>query len=179
MTRRSGQRGLTLVELLAALAVLAVLATLSVRGITALVATETRARAEVAQWQALARLAEQMQHDFSLALGTPVLDAQGALLVRRRSDADRASDDSRPRNVAFRLQGERLEYLRWSRAGGSIPETSVVLEKVRSLEWRALGEDGVWRPLEASKDAPPAPRAMEARLTFAGGAQVNRVFALQ
>jgi prepilin-type N-terminal cleavage/methylation domain-containing protein len=179
MMRCSGQRGLTLIELLAALAVLAVVAALSARGFAPLVQAETRMRSEVAQWQAMGRVVEQMQHDFSLALEPPVLDPRDGLRVRRRSDADRTSDDSRPRSVAFRLQGDRLEYLRWSRANGDTPEISIVLEEVRSLEWRVLSEDGAWRALLASTATQHAPRAIEARLTFNGGEQVSRVFVVR
>jgi prepilin-type N-terminal cleavage/methylation domain-containing protein len=178
VSRRLTQRGLTLVELLAALAVLAVLAALSVRGVGSLVHSEMQTRAEHVQWHAVGRVAQQMQRDFSLALEAPVLDAQNGLLVRRRSDADRAGNDIRPRNVAFRLQGERLEYLTWPGAAGAAPEIAVALENVRSLEWRVFGEDGAWTSLQALTPAPADARAMEARLTFAGGEQVSRIFVL-
>jgi prepilin-type N-terminal cleavage/methylation domain-containing protein len=178
VSRGSTQRGLTLVELLAALAVLAVLAALGVRGVGSLVHSEMQTRAQNVQWHAVGRVAQQMQRDFSLALEAPVLDAQNGLLVRRRSDADLAGNDIRPRNVAFRLQGERLEYLTWAGTGGTAPEIAVALENVRSLEWRVLGEDGAWKSLAASTPAPADARAMEARLTFAGGEQVSRIFVL-
>lgn len=176
--RAGRQRGLTLVELLVALAVLALLASLSYRGIASLVEGETRVRAEAARWQALARVVEQMQRDLSLAIEPPALDAHGTLVVRRRSDADPASGDVRPRNVAFRVDGERLQYLRWSRATGALPEAAAVLENVRSLEWHVLRDDGKQTALAPNTGVPPAARALETRLTFSSGEQVRRIFLL-
>lgn len=178
MSRRSTQRGLTLVELLAALAVLAVLAVLSVRGVESLVRSEMQTRADVVQWHAVGRVVHQMQRDFSLALEPPLLDAQNGLLVRRRSDADPGSNDIRPRSVAFRLRGERLEYLTWAGASGAAPEIAVALENMRSLEWRVLGQNGTWRSLQMTA-SPTDARAVEARLTFSSGEQVSRMFVLR
>lgn len=175
---RGAQRGLTLVELLAALAVLAVLAALSVRGISSLVQAEGRLRAETTDWHAVSRVLEQMQRDLSLALEAPSAEPQGTLVIRRRSDADAASGDVRPRTVAFRVDGGGLQYLRWTPSGGASPETSPALENVRSVEWRVLRNDGEWIALAPSLAAPLATRAVEARLTLRGGEQVRRVFLL-
>ena len=175
---RAAQRGLTLVELLAALAVLAVLAALGVRGIVSLVQAEGRLRAETTQWQAVARVVEQMQRDLSLALESPVAEPHGTLVIRRRSDADATSGDTRPRTVAYRVDGAGLQYLRWSLPAGAAPETSPALENVRSLEWRVLRNDGEWTALAPTAGGPLAARAVEARLTLTSGEQVRRVFLL-
>lgn len=176
---RAASPGFTLIELLVAVAVLAVLASLSYRGLTSLADAEVRVRAEMDRWASVARFIEQADRDLSLAVDAPSVDPGGALVVLRRSEGDPGTGDTAPRRVAFRLQGERLEYLSWAPEGEASrqPSITLVLDKVATLEWRTLDASGVWAPAVPERGARGArPRAMEARLSLANGERIHRIF---
>lgn len=176
---RAAGPGFTLIELLVAVAILAVLAALSYRGLTSLADAEVRVRAEMDRWASVAKFMEQVDRDLSLALDAPSVDADGGLLVLRRSEGDPATGDTAPRRVAFRLQGERLEYLSWApeREAPRQPLVTLVLDNVASLEWRALDASGTWAPAAPARGAEAGrPRAIEARLALASGERIHRIF---
>jgi general secretion pathway protein J len=193
-------RGFTLVEMLAAMAVLAVLAAVGLRGLSSILESEARVRAETRRWNDVALVMTQVGRDLALAVARPAHDGAGnaraALIVggiqdgihsqlelTRLGDDDNGPWQGEPRRVGYRLRERTLEYVVWpvlDDAPGTQPAVSPVLEGVTDLRLRTLDEDGAWASVWPAGGAPAAqPRGVELQLTLEGGARIRRFFALR
>jgi general secretion pathway protein J len=193
-------RGFTLLELLVAIAILAVLATLGFSGLSAVLQADRHVSAESRRWDDMATVLEQVSRDLSRAVARPVREvdgrerpalllssapggAPGQLELTRLGETGAGDAQAALQRVAYRLHEEQLEYLVWSApdpAPGVTAQAHAVLERVRDLRMRALGEDNAWRtrwPVAGQKN--PLPRAVEIQLTLAGGETITRIFVLQ
>lgn len=196
--------GFTLLELLVAMAVLAVLGTLGFRGLESVLNAEERLQAETRLWDGASLLFSQLSEDAAMAVGRTVRDASGRtrpplqlsgapddnapveeaqLVISRLGTGDGAAAQSAPRRVGYRLRGSTLEYLVWpalDAAPGAEPAAYPILEHVSDLQLQALDVDGRWAtawPTPASQA--PLPRAVRARIVFAGGEDVFRILPLR
>ncbi len=168
MSRRSAQRGLTLIELMVALSVFAVLGVLSYRALSEVANSHTRLEASFERWRAINRSIQRIDTDLLQAVSTtgrnaglpgpdgttpggnppPVVrtSASASMLLTRAASGGgpefqflRLDDTRGVRRVGYRLVDGRLEWLRWSgRDALGEPTVEPLLDNVRGVRWRFL-----------------------------------------
>jgi general secretion pathway protein J len=173
--RRAASAGFTLVEMLVAVAIFAIASALAFGGLSAL----TRARSQLdAQNERLGRLqfaVGLIERDLRSAVARGVRDAYGAPLppllgASGRIELSRlgqANALALPRaaieRVGYRLEAATLRRDRYAvldRVPSSLPLTDALLDRVESIEWRYVGNDGrevsQWPPRTAAQTLPRA-----------------------
>ena len=198
------RRGFSLIELLVALAVFAALAAAAYGGLAEI----ARARGALAERQdrfaAVVRAVSTVERDLRQAVSRPVRgNARGEPLPALMGAADRieltrlgfANPRAEPRSnlerVAYLVDAGRLQrgrYAALDRAPGSLPATTMLIDRVDALRLRYLGGDGIWRdawpPAELSgmplgtQPIEWLPRAIEFRLDTRDVGQLRRVIEL-
>lgn len=186
-------RGFSLVEVLVALAVFAALAAMAWGGLASV--ARTRGALDIHQ-QRLADIVQAMnliERDLAQAIARPVRGngarREPALLgERQRIELTRLGagglHDGRSslERVGYALVDQRLQrqrYLVLDRAPSSVPLLRDLVEDVRQLRWRYLGDDG-WQERWPAGEAASAslPRAVEMRLQLNDLGELRRVIEL-
>ncbi len=199
---RTSARGFTLLEVLIAVAIFAVLSALAYGGLSSVLNASMKTRLANEQLQSLQLAMSLIQQDMIQIANRPVTDefGQPAPALKSGSEFERIIEFTRRgwrnpagarrstlQRVAYQLNENTLERLYWRQLDRA-PNPEMVrlplLEKVKSLSFRYLGQAGAWReewpPLTAAPGAPVGlPRAIEMKLETEQWGEITRLFALQ
>ena len=208
MSRRSAQRGLTLIELMVALSVFAVLGVLSYRALSEVANSHTRLEASFERWRAINRSIQRIDADLLQAVsttgrnpgqpgrdgttpgGNPIptvrtTTAAPMLLTRAASGGPefqflRLDDTRGVRRVGYRLVDGRLEWLRWSgRDALGAPDVEPLLDQVRGVRWRFLLNNNRLDAWPPGDTRVTLPDAVILELDLEGTGVLTRVIALR
>lgn len=188
----SGQRGMTLIEILVAMSVLAVLSVLGYRAFANLLLAREQLMQTGERWIQLARVLRRLEAELQrLPRAQPGMDAQSAA-------ASTAGLQLQPvaggQQLLLRLFSarypdgeERVQYqatagLDW-RAGPSDSQLAAtpftLLAPGYRVQWRVLAAGGRWYPQwPPQQDARARPLALEMQVAIPGDATVRRLWVL-
>jgi len=195
-TIRPGRcRGFTLIELLVALVIFVLLAVMAYGGLSRVLAARDsfeRHNDRLADLQMAFML---MSRDIEQAVDRPIRDAfgdalpalqgggQGVELTRDGWRNPGGFMRSQLQRVGWQLDGDRLRRLTWAvidRAPDSEPVRPVMLDKVDSLDFRFLDEQGQWHeqwpPASSNASQPDLPQAVEVTLELDDWGEIRRLF---
>ena len=194
-------RGFTLIELLVALFVLAIMTVAGFRGLNAVMDARRAVAQETRKWQDLMFFFSRMEQDIALAVKRPVRDRSGTqqpewighsvpvspddaqLVLTRAGVQDEQGAQVGPQRVGYRLEHDTVYLLRWmalDQPANAEPTRYALLRGVGEFKLRYLGADGQWNEQwPAAGQAGGIPRAVEVKLTMAGGTQITRLFLTQ
>jgi len=191
-------RGFTLIELLVALFVLAILTMAGFRGLNAVLETRKAVAQETRKWQDLMFFFSRMEQDVALAVKRPVRDGAGApqaewighsvpvspadaqLILTRAGVQDEQGAQAGPQRIGYRLDRDTVYLLRWmalDQPMSAEPKRYALLQGVSEFHLRYMSADGQWNeqwPLAGQTGG--IPRAVEVKVTLAGGKQITRLF---
>jgi len=193
--RHRNSRGFTLIELLVALVIFVLLAVMAYGGLTRVLDARDsfeRHNDRLSQLQMTFML---MGRDIEQTVDRPVRDAFGDSLPALQGD-DQAVELTRDgwrnpggfmrsqlQRVGWQLDGDRLRRLTWAvidRAPDSEPVQPVMLDKVDSLRFRFLDEQGQWRgqwpPDVTNPSQLDLPQAVEVTLELEDWGEIRRLF---
>lgn len=199
--RRAAAAGFTLLELLVALIVFAIMSAIAYGGLNRIFAVRERIDAENRKWRELTLVFGRLEEDIGQAVNRTYLDSFGTRksalighaqlvgvndanlsLIRMGAGGSTgvAADMS---HVGYRLREGRLELMQWPALDlppRAVPTVHVLMQEVQAFELAFMNEKGVWEDKwEPDASASVLPRAVQIRLTLAGGTRVKRVVALQ
>ena len=199
-TRKPSARasGFTLIEILVALSLLAVMSVLTYRAVSGVLEAEQHVKQTSRLWQNLAFFFDQLERDALHAVNRPIRDnwgmAQPAWVLRSPETAgelptlewtrlgDQGVRDSDTRRIGYRLRAGTIEYLQWpvlDRALETKMTSIPVAEKITSIRWRCLTQDGRWLEIwPVPGMAENLPRALEVIVTLEDGTSVSRLIAV-
>ena len=194
------QLGFTLVELLVASAILVVLGVAGYVGLDVVLGTAERTTQVSERLQRVQRCFTQMAMDLEQAVSRPIRDDFGDEQAALRYQSGLASLEftrtglpnpagwprSSMQRVAYTLeQGEfaRLYWRQLDRAQGDEPVRRILLDRVRSLEFRFLDAQARWQeqwpPLTGgSLQGSTMPAAVELTIELEDWGELRRVYAL-
>lgn len=189
--------GFTLIEVLVAMAVFAVMSLLGYRGLTSMLAAESKLSDQAARWQRLERFFAEFEDDVRYPAPRRYLDAgglshgafegvasprtadDGHLTLVRFAPADDLLETGM-RRVAYRFEPPRAYLLVWptlDSAPRSMPERIEILDGISRARIRFLDKartwGDVWPPPNAGRDE--FPLAVELVLDVDGIGEVSRV----
>jgi general secretion pathway protein J len=191
-----GRSGFTLVELLVAILLLSLLSVMAYRGLDAMARANERVVGESERWATIALFFERFAADVSQPSARTVRGADGVLLPQwwarplnepARADAQLEFTRKSPPGqsdvrVAYRLRANTVELLVWpalDRSPDSAAQVYPLLEEVSAMRLSYMDSKGGWQETWPASDSLEAlPRAVAVRITLAGQAQVERIFAL-
>ena len=199
--RRAAAAGFTLLELLVALIVFAIMSAIAYGGLNRIFAVRERIDVENRKWRELTLVFGRLEEDIGQAVNRTYLDSFGTRksalighaqlvgvddanlsLIRMGAGGSTgvAADMS---HVGYRLREGRLELMQWPALDlppRAVPTVHVLMQEVQAFELAFMNEKGVWEDKwEPDASASVLPRAVQIRLTLAGGTRVKRVVALQ
>jgi general secretion pathway protein J len=205
------QRGFTLLELLVAVGVFAVMSVMAYGGLKTVLSarqqTDAQAKRLAAVELTFMRLERDIEEMTDRRIRDEFGDAKAALLAETGDDtviefthAGWSNPTNAPRShlqrVGYTLKDNQLLRAYWlvlDRAQDSKPVQTVMLDKVKSMEWRFMDNTGAWQtqwPPPATTTAPtptsPAPiqpltqlpRAVEVTLELDDLGQLTRLFSV-
>lgn len=184
---RAVNAGFTLLEVLVALVLLTVFAVTSYRALDAVLVAERHARAEMAGWQALAKVYAGIEADLQDAVAAsipPAPDRLGFLAERTDTGAAAFSLDRQLPDD----QADGLERVSYRYADGHLTRSAVsllhpradaptaLLDGLQGAEFSFLDGFGAWRPDWGTGEAGQLPRAIAIVLAWPDGRRLRRVF---
>jgi general secretion pathway protein J len=195
MTRRSAQRGFTLIEVLVATAVFAIMSALAWGGLNAVIRTREVLVAEQQDFARTLRAVGMLERDLLGVVARPVRGNYGEPLPALQGDGDHveltrlgfasALIDARSNleRVVYQQDGNSLKRGRYAvldRAAGSLPEFTTVRDRVRRVHFRYMDAQGQWLDAWPRRDdkAEALPRAVEFRLDIDGVGELSRLIEL-
>ena len=200
--RQAGGRqcGFTLVELLVASAILVVLGVAGYVGLDVVLGTAERTTQESQRLQRVQRCFTQLAMDLEQAVVRPIRDDFGDEQAALRYQSGLTSLEftraglpnpagwprSSMQRVAYTLERGEFARLYWrqlDRSQGDEPVRRILLDRVRSLEFRFLDAQARWQeqwpPLTGgSLQGSPMPAAVELKIELEDWGELRRVYAL-